>query len=311
MQISQRSPSNYVTSNDDNCRAGASQRLRYSLSNGKQNSISLIPLDAATGHRPITSRSKEANLVSCHVIPLDTDGRTLTQLSYAWGINWRLLDLTSPSNTLLVDEQWREQFSKHQWFLFPEPDIIHSISKLIEGEKDMGVRKVHEYFAGQTSFKYYVIPWPALKSEFTTIFGPLLPGRAHIVHAYPFDTLGPIISHVKPHFVIWSMYLQFRVNSGMDTHPLLHNIQAALKRHQPDPTGDIHSGKLTMEMYKIYRHWMSRRVPSTFTQCVCAPRRSQSIYREIYGSYTGSDESQASAANNGNTLSGCVSLSTS
>jgi len=55
-------------------------------------------LDPNQGRCAITGR--RTNIVSCHMLPLNTDDKTLSQLEWAWGVGWRRLDVTSPYNTL-------------------------------------------------------------------------------------------------------------------------------------------------------------------------------------------------------------------
>jgi len=60
-------------------------------------------LDPNKGRCSITDR--RTDVVSCHMLPLNTDDKTLSQLEWAWGVGWRRLDVTSPYNTLFGSYQ--------------------------------------------------------------------------------------------------------------------------------------------------------------------------------------------------------------
>ncbi|EIW78382.1 hypothetical protein CONPUDRAFT_167405 [Coniophora puteana RWD-64-598 SS2] len=279
MQNSQRSPSDSVASeaDDDPCLTDTSQVCAPFLC-------------------PVLN--KKADLVRCYIIPLDTDDRTRAHIEYAWGMGQQRLDLTGPSNILFVERQWRDQFYKHQWLLMPEPTIVRALLRLLkEDSASTAISSLDKHFEGQTSFKYYVIPWQALKHDFFTTTPPASPQhrrsrthkhrsplpaaarRAHIpcrtVHPYPFSTLPPITSHIKPHFAIWNICSQFHVSSGMDAHPLFASITATFKGHPSRPSrrpgarlpglqnrddddDDVHADKLTMDICNICRYWTSR-----------------------------------------------------
>jgi len=64
--------------------------------------------------------------------------------------------------------------------------------------------KLNKYFQQQTSFKYYPVPQPSLRDEVIVV--KLYRGGVHTVHTYPFATLGPIVTHVRPHFVVENTY---------------------------------------------------------------------------------------------------------
>ncbi|EIW76846.1 hypothetical protein CONPUDRAFT_84717, partial [Coniophora puteana RWD-64-598 SS2] len=198
----------------------------------------------------------------------------LTQLEYAWGMGWRRLDVSSPFNAMFVTKEWRQQFIDNRWLLFPEPHIILSLLKLAQEQNPVKLKK---YFQQQTTFKYYPVPQPSLRDE-VIVVKPYR-GGAHTVHTYPFATLGPIVTHVRPHFVVENTYAKYSAVKGYESRDVTRAFQAALDMHYPGH--DYTAVNLFFKLSQASKKWARREVAPTFRRHVRTSRRLLPVYRVV------------------------------
>ncbi|ETW79507.1 hypothetical protein HETIRDRAFT_419216 [Heterobasidion irregulare TC 32-1] len=135
----------------------------------------------------------------------------LSRLEWAWGMKYDTIKMDVDSNMISLRHDWRDLFESDRWALMPSMDIIEKLwdrwdkFPLHEGN----VPSIEDMYDGAEIFEYRLVP----------VFPNVPPvsrcnGAEHIsggnrddtvgatVYSYPFDTLPPIFSRVKPHFVV-------------------------------------------------------------------------------------------------------------
>ncbi|EIW87201.1 hypothetical protein CONPUDRAFT_149230 [Coniophora puteana RWD-64-598 SS2] len=124
-------------------------------------------LDPNKGRCMITGRC--TNVVSCHMLSLDTDDKTLTQLEWAWGLGWRRLDVTSPYSTLFVGAEWKALFDSRDWCLIPDLSVLHALDLLTEDRTANRPFRLNKVLRSRSLFKYYFVANSSLEDAIITV----------------------------------------------------------------------------------------------------------------------------------------------
>ncbi|EIW87186.1 hypothetical protein CONPUDRAFT_79341 [Coniophora puteana RWD-64-598 SS2] len=242
-------------------------------------------LDPNQGRCAITGR--RTNVVSCHMLPLNTDDTTLSQLEWAWGVGWRRLDVTSPYNTLFVGAEWKPFFDSGDCFLIPELPILRALRALAQRQTAKRRIKLNKTLRGRTIFKYYFIASSSLEDAIISVESA---HRTRAVHPYPFATLSPIFSHVRPQFVMRRMQDKFKKSHGELSHALKEVLawqesllsEKAWYQHTDTKELAAMTASLgaTMDIVSAGSAWMSCPNPRAFKHRLRASRR----YERVCGS---------------------------
>ncbi|KAJ7778774.1 hypothetical protein DFH07DRAFT_539783 [Mycena maculata] len=183
--------------------------------------------DPNLGHCLLTGTVEpEISNQMAHVVPRATKSLQLTMLEYYWRILYWSLYIDSRFNIFPLKVDWHKSMDAGLWALVPHHlDIAKvrtwveeralmerkrgdsdRISKLWEvktsqNDKDESKQpkiKKHKYFMLPLSDTLRTVPLYRLQGEFD-------PAVAEARHVFPYKTLGPLFSHIQPHFVIYAV----------------------------------------------------------------------------------------------------------
>ncbi|ETW79450.1 hypothetical protein HETIRDRAFT_322073 [Heterobasidion irregulare TC 32-1] len=133
----------------------------------------------------------------------------LSRLEWAWGMKYDTIQMDQDSNTISLRHDWRDLFESDRWALMPSTDIIDKLwDRWVKiSLRDGNVPSIEDIYDGAEIFEYRLVPLfpdvPSISRRNKTediLEGDEFSGTS--VHSYPFDTLPPIFSRVKPHFVV-------------------------------------------------------------------------------------------------------------
>ncbi|KAF9233454.1 hypothetical protein BU15DRAFT_80114 [Melanogaster broomeanus] len=152
----------------------------------------------------LLTRRGEPVVETCHLVAGSTKPHTLTQLEYAWGLRHSSLNLDSRFNVFFLRSDWHTLFDRGLWLLVPQLEDLETLRNRTTSNKNAkGRRKVNidGGWGEETTFQYHVLCTPDLKEPIHPFDGPEK-DAGYTVHGLPFPNLGPLISHVRPHFVV-------------------------------------------------------------------------------------------------------------
>ncbi|KAI0699914.1 hypothetical protein C8T65DRAFT_831723 [Cerioporus squamosus] len=191
-----------------------------------------------------------------HVLPAATSDSVLDRLEWAWNMPHRTLNVDTRKNVHPLLHRYfdRTDNNKHNgWFWFPadDADIILDMQVFYVGRDTMPVatagpsypnvrRKPDEFYHNAKSFKYQLVPFPAMKSTWT------------VRKPIRFDV--PVISlHVPCHFVICDTAKKL-VSFSEGVRPTF----SQLVRDFPSLTKTLQRFTL-LAVWDIYDAWMCAR----------------------------------------------------
>ncbi|KAJ6510837.1 hypothetical protein C8R45DRAFT_1207680 [Mycena sanguinolenta] len=141
--------------------------------------------------------------------------RALTTLEWWWGMEYWTLYIDTRFNILVLMATWHYSMDGDDWALVPKHDLIARVSQWVaeassRGPSDLEARKPISETYGRRTFEYYFLPLSkAMENVAIHRYPTGLPGkftpRAIVPHYHPFSTIGPLTSHVHPHFAIYSV----------------------------------------------------------------------------------------------------------
>ncbi|EIW75105.1 hypothetical protein CONPUDRAFT_147286 [Coniophora puteana RWD-64-598 SS2] len=186
-------------------------------------------------------------------------------LAWTRGMGWQYLDFACPSNMIFLDFEMLGRFhtlGSHTFFLLPEPHIMDALLKMwTKSEKE--VQELSKFFQDQKTFKYYIVPEQrGLTSNLVCLSTrhPKSSRSARTVHAYPLTTLGPIRSHVKPHFALCRMCTFLTARGNFLSDCLKEAYRAALDMHDPTGWSKYDTDRLVDDVKEMEHHWRERQV---------------------------------------------------
>ncbi|EIW80216.1 hypothetical protein CONPUDRAFT_165805 [Coniophora puteana RWD-64-598 SS2] len=217
-----------------------------------------------------------------HLISLQTEEKLLDSLEWAWGMGWRRLNVGSQFNTLPVRFTFEEDVNEDELLLFPEPRILEMLIDQSDQPKfrDTIAPKLNKLFRCQPStFKFYLVPRSGLQDN--VLIDSSAPGQPKSVHTYPYSTLGPILSHVRPQYAVWGTSMKMK-----DTHyPECDFVDRALRQtlalHAPELCARSSwrpEGKIRLQVFEAYSNWKKQRPPAHFRQHIRSTRRFHPTY---------------------------------
>ncbi|KAF8198157.1 hypothetical protein K438DRAFT_1759563 [Mycena galopus ATCC 62051] len=212
----------------------------------------------------------------CHIVARRTQHAVLTVLEWWWGMKYWTLFIDTRFNIVALMSDWHLAMDSNDWVLVPKYDLIQQVREWTEkvvacDSPDYNFEKtkrepISQSYTkkGQTQFKYFILPlsksmkrvaihrYPQEDSD--EDFDP----TAVVPHFYPFATIGSLISHVQPHFVIYSAGQKLAtMTEGMsrsEVEDFLQGLSAAafFGREKDDPIPATYD--LT-DLRSIYIRW--------------------------------------------------------
>ncbi|KAF7970692.1 hypothetical protein HWV62_23222 [Athelia sp. TMB] len=154
---------------------------------------------------------------------------------------------------------WRLRYDADHWMLVPSPELVQAVYAHYmpflgwpETPLPQTLPSIESVYGGAPSFEYHVLAAPSLSKIYIDRYTHDAGGR----HDFPFVTLGPIQSHVLPHFAIF--------NCGKKIAPLLAVAWASLGRRYELITGSAGAVRAYLQIVELYALWVAVECPPAF-----------------------------------------------
>ncbi|ETW80160.1 hypothetical protein HETIRDRAFT_386615 [Heterobasidion irregulare TC 32-1] len=120
----------------------------------------------------------------------------LSHLEWSWGMKYDSMEVDTNENTLYLGQDWLELFESGDCTLMPSMEIMEKLwNRWFDVPLDLdSVSSIEDLYEGEDTFEYHVIP---LHKDASFAGNP----TGDVSSIYPFYTLPPIVSKLKPHFV--------------------------------------------------------------------------------------------------------------
>lgn len=125
-------------------------------------------------------------------------------------------------------------------------------------------------------FKYYPVPRSSLTDEIITTESP---HGTRTVHTYPFATLGPILSHVQPHFVVYNASQKLESIRGKESINITLALEAFYRLYDPlsDQVPYILAIRTVDRLFGTGLRWTEYKIHRTFLHPGRSSRRLQPL----------------------------------
>ncbi|KIJ59998.1 hypothetical protein HYDPIDRAFT_190299 [Hydnomerulius pinastri MD-312] len=162
---------------------------------------------------------------------------------------------------MLVRTNWHHLFNKGSWMLIPELSVLEKLRQatIDEAPEDRSKINLNKTFT-RRHFKYHVLPMPGLKGPICRFEDPYNP-KDHSTHHYPFATLGPLISHIKPQYVVVNAAQKL----GQIPLAQLSKLQLLLQQVSSHRKRDAAAARLQL-ILDLYEHWTTLVIPDDFAR---------------------------------------------
>ncbi|EIW74656.1 hypothetical protein CONPUDRAFT_170010 [Coniophora puteana RWD-64-598 SS2] len=177
----------------------------------------------------------------------------------AWGMGWRRLNIGSPLNALFLNSTIVHLFNDGEWLIIPELSIIEKLYDEAMKTYVSDPIKLNKYFRHHCSgpYLYYLIPRRSMRDEVITETPSHR--RPRTVHTYPFATLGPFRSHIRPHYVAWNLGEKLdEVYDSREYEEMHGSVREILALHAPHLTAIDTRKHLDMVSVATFR-WKQER----------------------------------------------------
>ncbi|KAL4079372.1 hypothetical protein J3A83DRAFT_4368138 [Scleroderma citrinum] len=178
-------------------------------------SIASEQIEAAINTDPHHGRclltNTKAAIEVCRLLE-DVDQSSLfVRLEWAWGMHYHTLDLDTPHNLLFLRADWRRLLDSDEYLLVPERKCLERLEKYTGLARQCGDKRpdINRVFSSE-NYKYHLIPL-RLREPLCRFVKDRC--HDHKTHYHPYHTLGPLVSHVKPHFVVCNSAGKLHVDS--------------------------------------------------------------------------------------------------
>ena len=115
------------------------------------------------------------------------------------------------------------------------------------------------------TYRYYVLPAPTLQEPICRY--PDVNGRDHETYFPPYSNLGPLTSHIHPHFVIFNAGKKLASFKSDDVSEMILSLSQIVP-----PSSNAISMVITVQ--RLYRAWTGVQVPDHFYDTIGTPNRS-------------------------------------
>ncbi|KAI9573777.1 hypothetical protein HD554DRAFT_2310386 [Boletus coccyginus] len=215
--------------------------------------------DPNDGRCLITNRPEPVQ--SCHLVAQATDHETLTKLEYAWGLKYRYFNVDTRYNMMHLRNDWHFLFDQPKWILVPEIEVLQKLSKIYVEDK-YATSDITKIFAEPT-YRYYVLPALTLREPICRYPDVNKPGHEYFP---PYSNLGPLTSHIHPHFVIFNAGKKLASFESEDVSEMI----LILSQIVPSSSDAI---SMVIAIQRLYRAWMGVQVPDHFYDTIGTPKR--------------------------------------
>ncbi|KAL4062091.1 hypothetical protein V8B97DRAFT_1982306 [Scleroderma yunnanense] len=204
----------------------------------------------------------------------------VTQLEWAWGMKKGTLYINTRYN-LFLRADWHTLFDKDMWMLIPAADDLDQLDlatarleeemrkyrrKVLQGAtsdpqgesmppakpsfQDVKRREFGNLF-NKKEYEYHFVPMPNMEEPICRYSGPNL--DKHNEFKFPYNTLGTLKSHIKPHFMAYNAGMKLRSQNSLTV------ASQIFPQHQVYPD---RSTLVTVQL--LYFKWTAIVVPEDF-----------------------------------------------
>jgi len=167
--------------------------------------------------------------------------------------------LTHAITCFFLRMDWHLLFDQKKWMLVPELDVLKELLRVTVNDvpEDRLRIKLNKKFKYQT-YKYHLLPLSDLQGPICRFEDPDDMSK-HSTHHYPFISLGPLFSHIKPQYVV--------VNSAQKLETITAGqfvrLQSVLQQASFHSNKDIAVKRLQL-IFELYQHWTTLDIPDDF-----------------------------------------------
>ncbi|KAJ7730380.1 hypothetical protein DFH07DRAFT_848899 [Mycena maculata] len=150
----------------------------------------------------------------CHIVARRTSVEVLTMLEWWWQLAYWTLYIDTRYNILILMANWHLAMDGNEWTFVPHHELITGVyawARAVVEKDPTGYNKnaripISESYGTKTEFDYYVLPLNKDMEEVAIhrypapVDGVPFDRTAITPHFHPFVTVGPLTSHVHPHF---------------------------------------------------------------------------------------------------------------
>ncbi|KAJ7152262.1 hypothetical protein C8R43DRAFT_1107009 [Mycena crocata] len=156
-----------------------------------------------------------------HIIHRVLSAIKLSMLERKWGLCYYTLYIDTRFNIVALVSNWHIPMDRGAWALVPDYETIALVLQWVEQRRTRArhdgtdpisklwdVKQTPGQLLKVKKHKYFVLPLAGYLKEVPlhrrpkTEFDPKVPEERHL---YPFDKVGPLSSHIQPHFVIYAV----------------------------------------------------------------------------------------------------------
>ncbi|KAF8120301.1 hypothetical protein EV363DRAFT_1373016 [Boletus edulis] len=234
-------------------------RKKSGSSTGSKQKKSARAADPNSGQCLLTNRPEAVE--TCHLVAGATTSDDVMQFEYAWGWRHGHFHLDTRHNLFFLRADWHHLFDQGSWTLIPDLSVLEKLHQVtVAGApKDRSQINLNKTFR-RRHFKYHLLPMPELKAPICRFENPNNP-REHSTHHYPFTTLGPLVSHVKPQYVVVNTARKL----GKTPLSQLPQLQSLLQQVSSHRKKDTAVARLQL-ILDLYERWTTLAIPDDFTR---------------------------------------------
>ncbi|KAJ7226806.1 hypothetical protein GGX14DRAFT_627094 [Mycena pura] len=175
-------------------------------------------VDPNNGRCILTGMAEPASAIRlAHIMPHSTKASVLTVLEYHWNIPHRTLKMDTRFNVVSIMAEKHIYMDAGHWALVPHYAGIDKIEKWVERRKGnakdrSSIADLWKRDSNTTELEkhiYFMLPlsdalqnMPIYRLPPNPESDPKVPEERHV---FPFKSLGPLISHIQPHFVVFAL----------------------------------------------------------------------------------------------------------
>lgn len=194
--------------------AGKSPKKRAGSSVATSTKARAIAVDPNKGVCLLTNaKYPDAGRQLAHLMPRSTPDIVLTILEWWWQLLYWTLWIDSRYNLVPLTANWHLSLDADDWTFVPHHALITRLFRWSENVKERDPTGYNEgnrtpiqnEYGDQSRFTYYFLPLAdQMKQVAIHRYNEQFDPTAVEGHTYPFSTIGTLISHIHPHFVVFS-----------------------------------------------------------------------------------------------------------
>ncbi|KAJ7233517.1 hypothetical protein B0H12DRAFT_1223030 [Mycena haematopus] len=208
----------------------------------------------------------------CHALARRTKADVLTALEWWWQLDYWTLYIDTRYNIFALMANWHLTMDGSDWTLVPHHKLVTSIlnwTNTVVAHDHTGYNKnartpISQAYQDQeqSEFTYYILPLRSEELEEVAIHRYAKDQKAKTVtaHYHPYSTIGPLTSHVHPHFIIFSAGEKLaKMTFGLSEDAIANVIDTLANKASFGHEEDVHTANTNslVKIMQIYWRWSS------------------------------------------------------